>query len=86
MKDLIAYVASNRNLIELDISLNNLSVRSMVSLVEVLGHDRKLERVNLSYNNLQEITKSPVDEIVILKSKTKRSIKEEMEGDIDEED
>ena len=48
------YVAHNRSLKELDISFNDLRPRRMKEIVDVLGQDRKLVNVNLSWNTMLE--------------------------------
>lgn len=52
MAALCVLVEKNRHLKELDISANNLPVRQLLDFMRVIGKDRKLTHLDLSWNSL----------------------------------
>ena len=54
MAALCIFVEKNRHLKELDISLNNLPVSRLLCFMRVIGKDRKLTHLDLSWNYLMK--------------------------------
>ena len=54
MAALCVLVEKNRHLKELDISSNNLPVRQLLDFMRVIGKDRKLTHLDLSWNYLMK--------------------------------
>lgn len=54
MAALCILVEKNRHLKELDISSNNLPVRQLLDFMRVIGKDRKLTHLDLSWNYLMK--------------------------------
>lgn len=66
-------VSKSRNLIELDISWNNLSPDLLRSLFAVMSENRKLQSVNVSWNSIQTLkstnTRIEIEKEIVAKKK-----------------
>ena len=80
MSALCILVEKNRHLKELDISLNNLPVSQLLIFIRVIGKDRKLTHLDLSWNYLMKPEETVVtklsDEAQLEIDRTMQLIKE----------
>lgn len=68
----------NRNLRELDVSYNDIPLSQMLQFARILGKDRKLTRVDLSWNSLA--LRQPVTRIGEMESCGTKLIKSAVDG------
>ena len=53
-RDFCEFVKLNRSLIEIDISYNDLRMKTIYHFIEAISKDRKLLNVNLSWNRIMD--------------------------------